>query len=96
MSILPPDALPLRLVPTVSARYAGGVDVVAQIMVEVEQRPRMARVEDGCEVRADREGVDEALAKLVVEDHALVCGLDVRSGVPRMIDGHEDCGQGVG
>ena len=86
MPILPPDALPLRLVPTVSARYAGGVDVVAQIMVQIEQRARMARVEDGGQVSADREGVHEHLAKLVVDDHALL-GLPALRHVPVLVLG---------
>ena len=86
VSILSPDALPLRLVSTVPARYAGGVDVVAEIVVQIEQRARMARVEDCGQVSADREGVHEHLAKLVVNDHALL-GLPALRHVPVLVLG---------
>ena len=82
--ILPPDALPLRLVPAIPVRNAGGVDVVAEIVVQIEQRARMARVEDGGQVSADREGVHEHLAKLVVDDHTLL-GLPALRHVPVLI-----------
>ena len=86
MSILSPDALPLRLVPAIPVRYAGCVDVIAQIVVQIEQRARMARVEDCGQVSADREGVHEHLAKLVVDDHALL-GLPALWHVPVLILG---------
>lgn len=48
------------------------VDVVAQIVIEIKQRSRMARVEDRSEIRVIGERIDQQLAELVVEDHPLL------------------------
>ena len=46
-------------------RLVEGNNVVAEIVIEVEERPRMARVKHSGQFRPDREGVDEQSAELL-------------------------------
>ena len=48
------------------------VYAVTQVVVEVEQRSRMARVEYSSQTGSNGKRVDKLLAKRVVEDHDLL------------------------
>ena len=59
-------------------------------MIQVEHRTGVAGVEDGGEVGPDGKGINKALAQLVVEDHPLVGGLHVLTGMTRVIGRHDN------
>ena len=66
------DVHPLGLLLAWRATQERLVYLIAQVVVEVEQRSRMARVEYSSQTGSNGKRVDELLAKRVVEDHDLL------------------------